>query len=207
MYSSRKFKIILIVIILLLLTALFYLAKYSQIGTMPIIYNKFESSENGFNQIVFDYPADWVWNYSDYPTTIKERRVSILDPDKPEGSLDFRPNLDRGIISISVLEIKTGEFSTERYIDEQVDMMIGNPYIELSIDEFYEVNDYEARRIIMFIAPRPEPMNQLRLIDESVFVLAGSKFYDISITLPESERFGSLGQAFDHLIETLHFVP
>jgi hypothetical protein len=199
----NKYRIIILIlsIFLFLISAMVFLM-YKDNG-----YITYHPEKQDIFQLEFEYPDNWVWNRANHPLPYYDDSMSTSDPTKPVYGLNEEPNFERGLIFIEVLQIDPTSFVASTFEDELLVPRFQNPYLELLTDEMTEVDGYSARRIVYRIAPRPGPMNQVPLLEESIFVIVGDRYYEFFLSISESERLDPYGQAFDHLIESVHFLP
>jgi hypothetical protein len=198
--KPRILLLILSVVLLLISAVVYFLNKDSG-------YSTYHPEKQDLFQVKFEYPASWEWNRANHPLPYYDDSMSTSDPTKPVYGLNEEPNFERGLIFIEVLQIDPTSFVASTFEDELLAPRFQNPYLELQMDEMIEVDGYPARRIVYRIAPRVPPMNQVPLLVESIFVTVGDRYYEFSLDIPESERLEPYGQAFDHLIDSVHFLP
>jgi hypothetical protein len=158
-------------------------------------------------KLEFEYPSNWEWNRANQPIAQYDDCLSTADPTKSDYGLNEEPNFEQGLIMVWVLQIDPISFTASTFIDELLARIHQNLYLDLRTDDMIDVDGYSARRIVYRIAPRPGPMNQVPLLEEYIFVTVGDRYYEFSLSIPESERLDPYGLAFDHLIESVHFLP
>jgi hypothetical protein len=201
MCTKSRIIVLILSVVLLMISAVIFL-RYKDNG-----YSTYHPERQDLIQVKFEYPANWKWNRATYPLPYYDDSMSTLDPTKPVYGLNEEPNFERGDICIDVLQIDPMSFVASTFEDELLAKINRKPYLELHTDEMIEVDGYPARRIVYRIAPRIPPMNQVPLLEESIFVTVGDRYYELSLSIPESERLDPYGLAFDHLIDSVHFLP
>jgi hypothetical protein len=201
MCKKHRIIVLILSVVLLLISAVVYFLNKDN-G-----YSTYRPQSHDLFQVKFEYPANWVWNRANQPIARYDDLLSTADPTKPDYGLNEEPNFEQGLIMVWVLQINPMSSVASTFEDELLTKIPQNPYLELHTDEVIEVDGYSARRIVYRIAPRVPPMNQVPLLEESIFVTVGDRYYEFFLSNPESERLEPYGQAFDHLIESVHFLP
>jgi hypothetical protein len=164
-------------------------------------------NEQDIFHIQFEYPGTWEWNYTDFELPYWDVCMSTIDPAEPLYGLNGEPNFESGEIQICVKLLDTSDSLTSDYENKLILEWDEYPAIELQLDEIVQIDGLTGRRLVGLISPRYAPMNQVALIQDIFLIASGDKYYEILLEIPESERSAAYGQAFDHLIETLKFLP
>lgn len=167
-------------------------------------YLKYEASrESFFSNATFEYPDTWSWVIDMDGPSANSGWMYASNPDSEDPYGGFivvhsKP-LESHIDAISALEI-----AISRHLEQKKVMRA-----EIISDRMLEIDGHDSRRIIAKQGPitGTEVPEHEPLIDESVYILLENSYYTVSLTILESERYGEFGRGFDHMINTIQFLP
>jgi len=150
-------------------------------------------------KLEFEYPSDWTLIVSSVGAG---KIIGFWDPSKPT-STGFEPDPEQAFIMIDVESIDSNKFVLEDEIERWIKE---SPYNPITFrDQLVRLGQYNARWLTFKIEPNwidyMEPM-----IFEEVFLVVDDLLYRLSLQILESERDGSFGLGFDHIVMSLKVI-
>ncbi len=193
MKKSKKFLYLSLIIIPGLILLALYLTRSNKVE-----YSKYIPPKEF--KITFECPDNWTWSVSD----MLWDGFGGIYTNNPDSQYPYD-----GLISFDVRLYETPE-KTETEMNEAVAFTlqsIKGSQSDVLSDRTFEIDGYFARQIISKWGPfmgegRFEP-----IIKESIYILVENSYYRVNLNIFESERYGEFGQGFDHMIESIKFIP
>lgn len=178
-------------------------------------YSKYVPLADSVFRITFEYPNSWKWTVSRNDTQTGSGLITTINPDievdtttlQSEGELS--PNAFEGGIGIF-----TRSYESSDKVKLEMDISISNlletnavMHAEVVSDETLEIDGHFARKITTKVGPRFALGQNESLIIDDIYILVENKYYVINFEIVESKRSSEFGQGFDHMIETIQFLP
>ena len=165
-------------------------------------YSTYTPQARSVFNIIFDYPSTWTWRTLD--DTSQFGTIITKDPDVELE--DINPSTSYVIVFVDPYK-SPDKAKTEmnRSIDDLLETIAVRKGQILS-DRVFEVDGRYARQFTERQTILEKWQNGPTLT-EWIYILVENKYYRIVFSTAESERNGKFGQGFDHMLETIKFVP
>ena len=151
-------------------------------------------------KITFECPDDWIWNV--YNT--QQSGLDLINTHNPVSQYPYD-----GLVSVQVSKHETQEKS-ETKMNDAIALNLASikgSHSEILSDKTFEIGRHFARQIISKWGPYVGEGRLEPIIKESIYVLVGNSYYLVDLNIFESERYSEFGQGFNHMIETMNFIP
>lgn len=178
-------------------------------------YSRFVPQVDSGFRITFEYPSSWVWTVDRNDTQTGSGLVTTINPDvmkkdtTPSTGGELGPNAFTGGIAVFVSSYELPDKAKEEMNKSIDDLLETNAVMKADVlsDQIYEIDGYYARQITTKVGPRFALGQDEPLIAEDIYILVESKYYVINLEIIESKRNSEFGKGFDHMIESIEFVP
>lgn len=165
-------------------------------------YSTYTPQAKSVFNITFDYPSTWTW--VTHTDTSQFGIIITIDPDVELENTD--PSTSRIFVFVDPYKSpEKAKTEMNRDIDNLLETIAVRKAQVLS-DRVFEVDGRYARQFTERQTILEKWQNEPRLT-EWIFILVENKYYNITFSTEESKRNGKFGQGFDHMIETIQFIP
>jgi len=165
-------------------------------------YSTYTPQPKSVFNITFDYPSTWTWGRRTDTTSYGS--IITVDPDVELENVN--PSTSR--IFVFVYSDKSpdkAKTEMNRDIDDLLETIAVRQAQVLS-DRVFEVDGRYARQFTERQTILEKWQNE-PLLTEWIFIMVENKYYKITFSTEESKRNGEFGQGFDHVVESIKFIP
>ena len=165
-------------------------------------YSTYTPQAKSVFNITFDYLSAWIWD-----TRIDTTYYGSIHTVDPDVELE-NVNPSTGQIFFYVYLEKSPE-KAKMEMNKDIDHLLETLAVrknQVLSDRVFEVDG----RYAMQITERETILEKWQnepILTEWIFILVENKYYNITFSTAESERNSEFGQGFDHMIESIKFIP
>lgn len=165
-------------------------------------YSTYTPQANSVFNITFDYPSTWTW-----VTDTDTSQFGVIITINPDVELkDVNPSTSQVTVFVDPYKSPDkAETEMNRDIDDLLETIAVRQGQVLS-DRVFEVDGRYARQFTEKQTILERWQNEPRLT-EWIYILVENKYYRIHFSTAESDRNSEFGQGFDHMIESIKFIP